>query len=994
MSRFNHFRNLFFSLILCFLICFTAKAQSAGSPTASIAGNITDQQNFSLGGVKITIKNLQTNISREVFTFEDGNFLLTQLPPGEYQVTLFLDGFAKTAFNVSIDHGTTAKFNLSLKPAVVQEEIIEITANNLLDDTRTERSISIGGELTNSLPIDPGNSVYVGNIACLLGDRALPKGVSSNFGFVFNSQQGSFNHTSTDGVDNNDTNNAPPRAFFSPSTAKDFQILSDNYSAEYGRLVGGCFINGITNRGSNEFHGLLFSQIRNDSLTGRNAFAKFKPESERYFIDSSLSGPIIKDKLFFFSSFSRLSSKDNSVVTIRDNTVSSINQLGFNLSNGPLPFSNGITTFLLRLDGQLQNNNFSARYNGNFIYNGVLQPFVAQISDTSALIQRSDNNGILLQNTYFNSNINLVNESRFLFEKTNQTLSPNNASPLVTLLPTEGFTQFGRGITGSQPREERYFQFVNNTTINKSKYLLRFGVDLLYNQTLDNSKVILPTAGHAIFLALDFSKMLNQPNLPFFTGLQTFDPSLRTPEQLAFLRSLSQQFPQLGVPRNLNLANLSLPSTYIQGFGDNTTGLNRTLFSLFLQNDIKLRPNFMLRAGVRYDLNRVDFGPNNNGNISPRLAFSYRPGKLSQLNIRGAFGLFFGVPIVGPYLTSKVFSQNFQLASLIFPLSTIPFSLANRRFPEGQQPPQNINFIPQLNQTYQLASELPNTYTIQSNFAIDYFLNNKTQISLDYNLTRGIKIGSVRNINPIIRVVAGNPIASATTGRPNPNQGLLFEYAPAFDSYYHAFTVVGSRKLSQGISFLAQYTFSKAIDNVVDISPIGIQEIVNPLNLQQERGLSLQDVRNRFTFSGVFGLETINQRLKNTQLSPVLILQSGQPYNLIATADLDMNGDFLPADRPQNVGRNKGIAPGFATLDLRLTQKINLTENLQLALFVDGFNIFNRVNISQIDRGFAPNQTGSFSLPKQESGRFIAPKETYRAAFSARQIQFGFKLNF
>lgn len=985
---------LVFSLVLCFSISFTAKGQSAGSPTANIIGNLMDEQKFSLGGVKINVKNLQTNVSRELSSFEDGSFLITQLLPGKYLLTLSLEGFATSKLTLDLVHGTTTNITLSLKAADIKEEIIEVNANSLLNDTRTERSVSIGEDLTNSLPIDPGNSVYAGNVACLLGDRALPRSVSVNLGFVFNSQQGSFNSTSTDGVDNNDTNNAPPRAFFSLSSVKDFQILSNNYSAEYGRLVGGCFVNGITSRGDNEFHGLLLSQIRNDGLSARNAFAKFEPESERYFLDSMLSGPIIKNKLFFFSSFSRLSSKDNSVVTIRDNTISSIKRLGFDVNNGPIPFSNGITTFLFRLDGYSQNNNFSVRYNSNFVYDGVFQPFIAQISDTSALAQRSENNSLSLQNTYFNSNLNLTNETRVLVEKTSQTLSPNNSSPLVTLLPPEGFTQFNRGIIEAQPREDQYFQFVNNTSINRKKYFLRFGIDLFYNQTLDNTKAILPTAGHAIFLTLDFAKIFNRPNLPLFTGLEAFDPSLRSPQQLAFLRSLPQQFPRLGIPQNLNLANLPLPSTYIQGFGNNSTGLDKILFSAFVQTDIKLKPNFMLRAGVRYDLNRVDFGPDNNGNISPRIAFSYRPGKISQINVRGAFGLFFGTPITGPYLTSKVFSQNFQLVSLIFPLSAIPFSLPNRRFSQGQQPPTDINFVSQLNQNYQLASQLPNNYASQANFGIDYFINSKTEISLDYNLTRGVKIASIRNINPIVRVVSGDPLASAITGRPNPNQGLLYEYSSAFDSYYNALTIVANRKLSHNIGFIAQYTFSKAIDNIVDISPIGIQEIVNPLDLAQERGLSLQDIRNRVTFSGVWDLTNTNPILKNTQIASVLILQSGQPYNLIATADLDGNGDFLPADRPQNIGRNRGITPGFATLDLRLIKKINLTEKLQLVLFVDGFNVLNRLNISQVDRGFPSDQKGNFSLPKQESGRFIAPKEIYRNAFGARQIQLGFKLSF
>ncbi len=133
--------------------------------------------------------------------------------------------------------------------------------------------------------------------------------------------------------------------------------------------------------------------------------------------------------------------------------------------------------------------------------------------------------------------------------------------------------------------------------------------------------------------------------------------------------------------------------------------------------------------------------------------------------------------------------------------------------------------------------------------------------------------------------------------------------------------------------------------------------------------------------------------MKNSQISVILNLESGHPYNLISGQDLNLNADNPPGDRPNFLGRNVGILPGFAGLDLRFSKRVNLNEKIRLQAFLEAFNVFNRVNISEVDRVFPPDLQGNFSLPKQ-SGRFIAPPERFRNAFAPRQFQFGFRLTF
>src|SRR6185436_18695234 len=150
------------------------------------------------------------------------------------------------------------------------------------------------------------------------------------------------------------------------------------------------------------------------------------------------------------------------------------------------------------------------------------------------------------------------------------------------------------------------------------------------------------------------------------------------------------------------------------------------------------------------------------------------------------------------------------------------------------------------------------------------------------------------NINPIVRPIPGDPVGSAIAGRVDPTRGDVFEFASVYDSYYHGVTLLINKRLTNRFGFFASYTFSKAIDNFIDIRN-ELQQSVDPLNPAGERGLSLQDVRSRFIFSGVWELNyTQNRFLRDFQLSSIVNLESGRPFNLLAGADLNLNGDNPP----------------------------------------------------------------------------------------------------
>ncbi|MEW6734232.1 MAG: carboxypeptidase regulatory-like domain-containing protein [Acidobacteriota bacterium] len=997
MGRYHILRNtLILLLLLLSHVSTVVWAQSGGSTTAGITGTVTDQQGNVIAGAGISAKNSETNFIREARTGEDGAFLLQQLPPGVYEIMVTAEGFTTQTSRLELSLGNTTRLDFVVQVGATSE-VVEVTTTNIIEEAKTEASTNIDRQRIDNLPINRRNFLdFSLTTPRVVADRVPAQGAAATSGLSFNGQTARVNNITIDGLDNNDLGTGSVRSTFSQDAVQEFQVVSNSYSAEFGRALGGV-VNIVTRGGTNDYHGNLFFILRNDEISARDVFAPFKPDYKQYQFGTTLSGPIKKDKAFFFTSFERLSIKQNNFVTIGDQTVRSANQLGFVLRNGPIPFSIGTTSVLARMDARIgANDTLWVRYNFGGSYNGALEPFGGLIGETNGGIQKLDDNTVAANNTYISTKLNLVNETRFFYSRRDQNVLPLEGGPQIRLVSPEGLATFGRSTFSPQPRELKLYQIIDNVSLTRGRHQMKFGVDFNYYSTPDlKTKVPIFGGGFALFLPINFSALTGMPGLPSFTGLQAFDPSLRTPEQRSFLTLLSSLLPGMvqGFPTGVPLANLSLPTAYIQGFGDTGIVINAKLFSTFFQDDIKIRPNLVLKAGVRYDINRVDLVPDNNGNFSPRLAFSYRPERLPKLSVHGAYGLFFATAVTGPSFIVGLTNSTIKLGVTPFPFSVLPFSRPGHNFPDSNQLPPGLNFIPQFSQIFTYAPSTRNSYTQQVNFGFDYLFGNNAALSGSYQFVRGIRLLGQRNINPIVRPTT-NPVESTLIGRVDPSKGDITEFESAYDSYFHGFTISFNRRLSNRVGFLANYTVSKTIDNFIDIRP-DISETDDSLQPRNERALSLQDVRQRVVISGSWELSyTQNPFLRDFQLSTIVNLNSGRPYNLLAGADLNRSGDFPPGDRPAGLGRNAGISPGFANVDLRLTRTVTIKDRYRVQGIVEVFNMFNRVNISELDRIFPPDAQGRFVLPPKEGGRFVATADRFRNAFSPRQFQIGVKFTF
>ncbi|MBI4854965.1 MAG: TonB-dependent receptor [Acidobacteria bacterium] len=990
------------SVWLFFYSFLIANVMGQGATSSAFSSTIKDSSGAIIAGAKVQIKSTETGLERENLSNESGTVFINLLPPGEYELKIEVDGFTPQIRKVLLTLGQTLSLDIELI-AGGNQEIIEVNATApILDLNKTEVSTTIDRQKIENLPINRRNFLDFSLTTPGVNIDRLPiQGPAAASGLSFNGQTPRQNNITIDGLDNNDLGSSSVRSTFSQDAVQEFQVLSNSFSAEYGRAIGG-IVNIVTRSGTNDFHGSAFLFNRNQDLNARNAFARTNPQFSQYQYGFTLGGPIVKNKHFFFTSYERLDVTATNFVTISDQAISSLKRLGFPTDNGDVAFEQINNSLLISTKSQLNSKNtLSLRYNFSRGKDENLQPFGGLVARSTGGI------GILRDDALAISNISvltpkIVMETRFLYARRSQaidSLDPNQG-PLLNIFSDEGLIFAGRNTFLPQPRLQNIYQVFNSLSLSTNRQNIKFGVDLNFSDSPED-RTALPIiyGGLAVFQAIDFAQATGIPGLPSISALQNFDPTLRTPLQKAFLTTAFGTIPGFGA-----VGDLPLPAAFIQGFGDPSGNITSNYLSFFAQDDIKIKQNFTLKLGGRYDREGLDDPfPSTSGNhFSPRIAFTWSPLKNNKLAIHGAYGLFYGVTQRGVILATRVIDGvKTKTALLILGSPTRPgqaainqaliksFAQPGHRFPETGQFPSELSntgfpvriFLPDPN--------FKNPYSHQASFGFDYSITNNMALTINYQLVRGLHILLSRNINPIIRPDLGDP-----AGRVDPNRGDVFSFEGSGDSYYHGVSFVLNRRFANRFGGLVSYTFSKALDNFVDFQA-DREELQDSLNLRNERSYSSNDVPHRFVASGTLDIGySKNIFLKDFLLSAIITINSGRPFNLLAGVDVNRNGDNPPGDRPAQVGRNLGISPKIATFDMRLTRSIRLKDKYQFNLTLEAFNLFNRVNILSLNRIYLPNSDGSFNLPPKEDGRFIATPDRFRDATSSRQLQLGVRFSF
>ena len=604
----------------------------------------------------------------------------------------------------------------------------------------------------------------------------------------------------------------------------------------------------------------------------------------------------------------------------------------------------------------------------------------------------------------------VVNQALLQWDYTRFDMSSNN--PGAVGLDILGYASFGSNLYSPSSSLMHHYQMSDNLNFVRGNHSMTVGGSVLLRGNRNDTQAL--SAGVFSFGALAggiLSPCLQVPAACGLTGL--------SPAEISSLQS----------------ASLGLPQYYQQGFTNNAyVAYTTALSSMFWQDAWKVRSNLTLNFGVRYELDG-QYTPlkTDTNNVAPRFSFAWDPTNSHKMVVRGGFGMFYAplgaqmdylahafedlngnrqIPVVmvplttgGPLTSAAVFQTLFAQGKVQCTNGNGATCITAADLAQFGITPSQTGTIPQYSALFGANSTIQNPYTQQGNFGIQREMASGLTVSADYIHVHTLRLPQSTDANllpaPLVATgPAGIPISNwsgCSSCFVNPNLVQNNVINSTGSALYDAGVFQVNKRFSNHFSVLANYTYSKAIDNVTDYN--SAFAAFNQLNPAADRSLSSFDQRHSLVLAGVFqspwqggsGASLGSKILSGFGLSPVLHATSGHPFNALAGTDVNGDNNSL-TDRPAGAGRNTGIGPDFVTMDLRISRSFHLTEKGRLQFIAEGFNIFNRANYSGVNN-FVGDVAGPFNYQASAS---LSPSQPlgYTTAASGRQMQFGMRFEF
>ncbi|MBV9925548.1 MAG: TonB-dependent receptor [Acidobacteria bacterium] len=953
---------------------FSARGQDSAT-TATLTGSVRDAASAAVPAAVVTLRDLTTNQTRRVVADTDGGYRAAALPVGDYEVHVEAEGFAPYVNpSMTLALGRTTTLDVTLRPAGVSTEVTVTDQPPALDTTSVSSTTSIDPERIEELPVNSRNYLEFTLLAPGVapssrqtssgGVGATQAGPLADSGFTFGGLRPRSNTISIDGLDNTDETTGAARVALSPEIVREFQVVNNGLSAEFGGAAGGA-INVVTKTGSNEWHGDLFSFVQNERFNAREPFADPPPASRlrfrRFQPGGALGGPLKRDRLFFYAAAEQehLSAEDESEInrTVRTR-INSLLASGFapavsvrSLTRGRFRTGADETEAALKLTyvaGSKHTLNFrfaftDARDRGDAFNTDVL-------SDPSARGSAYTKDYQLTGSAVSVLSPSAVNDLRFQASTRRAvTHAGDTAGPGIEIA---GVARFGRPYDAEGVRRETREQFVDNVTLSRPRGEWKAGATVNHVSLDDDAR-------------------------DGFGGLYVF--------------------------RSVGDFAAGRPALWRQSFGESRTGFGVTSFGGFLQNQWRAAPELTLNLGARYDVERLPrpFRTDTN-NFSPRLGLAWSPS--NEWVVRAGVGLYYDrLPLA--FLnraTQKDGVRAFEQVALEGQAAAVFAATGG-----GRALAPFAGIAPSV---FRADPSFVTPYSGQANVGVERLLTQDVTVRADYLFTRGVHLPRTRNVNLLPPVVPTQSNAAALgvtsptpqqlgrpvfgPGRVDPRFDAVYQLEDSSGSTYHGLTLALNKRLSDEFELLASYTLSKATDDASDFD----EQPANPYDLRAERALSRQDVRQRFVLSSLFDLpfgeeeegagkgeeggDLLGEILGHIEIAPIVTFSSGRPVNPLTGADEERGLAFPLASRPLGLARNSLRTRSYVNVDLRALKYIPVGERRRLDLVVEFFNLFNRPNVVGVNPVFG---AGAAPLPS-----FGAP-----AAFAApRQVRFSIDFEF
>ena len=288
------------SLFLCVFLA--GSCLLAQTETGQITGTVTDPSGAAIPNAQVSVRSVGTSAVRSVTTSADGAYNVTNLLPGEYMVGVSVPGFTKTERKVSLSVGARIGQDFKLDVAS-SSSTVEVSESAAVVNTETQ---TLGQVITQSeireLPNLTRNPYQFVALAGNVSDAGLG---TRGAGFSVNGQRESSTNILLDGASNNDEFNGNIGQQVPLDSVQEFSVLTSNFTAEFGRASGG-IVNVATKSGTNDFHGTAYEFNRLSRFSSNSFQNNANDQPKSVFVRNqfgySAGGPVIKNKLFFFSS--------------------------------------------------------------------------------------------------------------------------------------------------------------------------------------------------------------------------------------------------------------------------------------------------------------------------------------------------------------------------------------------------------------------------------------------------------------------------------------------------------------------------------------------------------------------------------------------------------------------------------------------------------------------------------------------------------------------
>jgi hypothetical protein len=1009
--------------VLLALSAFPAWPQAAGG-LSEISGTVHDASGAAVPDAQVVISNESKGVHLILKTSGGGVFDAPALAPASgYEVTVDKQGFARYDLkDITLAVGQNLNIVAPLAVAGTATTVQVQAETPMVDSTKTDLSQVIDDQQIQDLPI---NGRRVDSFVL------LTPGVTNDgaYGLLTFRGVANGNNFLLDGNDSTEQfygeNNGRTRAISSISqdAVQEFQVVSSDFAAEYGRAMGGV-VNTVTKSGSNDLHGTLYSFYRATPFDAHDPFANINPSEYRLQSGGALGGALIKNKLFYFlnTEFMR---RDTPIVDsyIKANIINPVTETWIgcaataaqcNAINALLPrFFGEVPRFMSqdlafgRLDYHLNDRNtLSADF--NYMWwdspNGLQNTLVSSTSGAGVNGNGNDfarvrNGKVSLISTPAS---NFVNEFRYGlntdFQLDNLNPALNGALGLLNATVdgvTLGTPNYLPRIEPSETRNE----FTDNATWTKSRHILKFGVDLATTN--------------------DLSYFIQNVN-----GTYTY----ATPTTFA-------------EDYTGNTTGAKDWKSYTQAFGNAHIATRINDYDFYAEDQWHPTDRLTVNLGVRYEYSQLPqptvcnqiytqtchiHSPVNDP--MPRVGLAYRLDNKTVL--RAGFGTYYA-RVMGATLQDLFTAGNGVVVSSI--------SLAATQAPQLAAGPTFPNILPGVPTGINTASEnlqfvAPNwksPYSEQGLFAVDRQITRDVAITASFIWSRGIDLYSERDLNLpttttnftyTIDNQNNQQIGSYTTpvltgSRPDSRFGEIIQDENGVTSFYTAATLQVTKRFAQGLQGALSYTWSHEYDDGQgygqDSPNIYMsnanQWLING-NYKLDKGDGLEDQPNRLVISWIWAPKFTTRTdavskflINNWQLSSLTTINGMRPYgsptvNVTDTpvsgmfSDFSLNGYGL-SGRVPFWGVDSVWQPAMYREDLRLSKILPLGERYRVSLNFEAFNISNSWSPNAMTTSAFTEAKGILTLTPNAYGigssDAIAPDGT-----QARRLQASVRITF